>query len=129
MTHPTPELPTMKRAMSALINDWGVSCTIKRRDQTKRNAMGAVSAPFSTIGTETLWIQPYSAKNSRGSQMMEFGILDKTTHMAFERYSGTSVQNQDQISATGDTYAYDVLSAQITSTHRVIFLQQVKRSV
>jgi hypothetical protein len=127
MGFPGPELPTMRKDISALIVDWGVVCTVKRRGTT-RNLAGAVSAPLSVMSTVTLWIQPFTAKSRRGSQMMDFGILDNTTHQAFERFSGYAPQNQDQIAAAGETYAYDVLSSQLLSTHRVIYLQQVKRA-
>ena len=129
MTLPAPELPTMRQDMSGLINDWGSICVVKRRNQAIRNAAGMVSAPFSTVGSDTMWIQPISSTRAIfQSGVKEFGILDKTTHMCFSRFAGPSVQNSDQITAAGETYAYDVLSSQLLSTHRLIYLQQVKRS-
>ncbi len=123
-----PPLTEMRQDMSALIIDWGVTCTIKRKSSSSRNAAGQVSAAFSTVGTETMWIQPIDAASMNKSGIKDPGIIDNTTHQAFARYAGSETQNQDQILAAGDTYAYDVLSSQLLSTHRVIFLQKVKRS-
>jgi len=125
----TPILPTtaMIQDMSGLIVDWGKTCLIKRKTAT-RNAAGQVSAAFTSVGTETLWIQPWTSRGLKESGIMAMGIIDKTTHMAFEHASGFETNSEDRVEENGTTYAYDVLSSQLNHTHRVLYLQQVKRS-
>src|SRR5258708_5140614 len=116
MSFPAPELPTMRQDMSALVTDWGVTCTIKRKSSASRNAAGQVSASFSTVGTDTMWIQPWTTRGLKEAGIKDMGIIDKSTHQAFVHYSGTDVQTEDQITAAGETYAYDVLSSQLLKT-------------
>lgn len=120
---------TMRQDISGLIMDWGVTASIRRKTPT-RNAAGQVSASFTSVGTETLWIQPFEGQSDGRNvgDRFEPGIIDKMTHQAYERYGGYATQAEDQILQSGDTYVYDVLAVQILDTHRHLFLQQVKRS-
>lgn len=117
----------MKQDMSGLVMDWGVSSSIRRKTVT-RNAAGQVSASFASVGTDLLWIQPYSRASRGQVNRIDPGILDKTTHECFQRFNGYGMQAEDQILVSGDTYVYDVLSVNILQTHRYLLLQQVKRS-
>lgn len=117
----------MRRDMSGLIVDWGVTASIRRKSAT-RNAAGQVSASFASVGTEKLWIQPIEGDRFNILNRIDAGILDRMTHQAYERYSGYAMQAEDQILQSGDTYVYDVLAVQLLDTHRHLFLQQVKRS-
>ncbi len=127
MTLPGPDLPTMKQDMSALIIDWGVSCSIRRLG-TGRTSAGQVSVLFSSVATETLWIQPIAGMKRSFVGRVDPGIIDKTTHVIFERYSGYAMQVEDEILPAGESYVYDVLSSATIQTHRYLFAQQVKRS-
>ncbi len=121
-------LGSMRKDISALIVDWGVSSVIKRKTTT-RNSAGQVSGSFASIGTQLLWVQPYEGQTfNHGVNRMDAGILDRMTHQAFEHFSGTAVQAEDQLTVSGESYVYDVLAVQVLQTHRHLFLQQVKRS-
>lgn len=127
MTLPAPELGLMKQDMSGLIVDWGTSATIFRKGTTK-NAAGQVSASFATVGVDVLWIQPVDSKMFVMDGIMDPGIKDKSDFMCFQKFSGTAMLAEDRLTVAGDSYAYDVISSQIVSTHRLSFLKQVKRS-
>ncbi len=122
-------LSSMRRDISALIVDWGVSSIIKRKT-TSRNSAGQISGSFASVGTQILWVQPYEGQSYRmgGQNRIDAGILDDMTHQAYEHFSGTAVQAEDQITVSGESYVYDVIAVQILQTHRHLFLRQVKRS-
>lgn len=117
----------MRQDMSGLIQDWGVSSSIRRKTET-RNSAGQISASFTSVATETLWIQPIEGERYNLLNRIDAGILDRMTHQCYERFSGYAMQAEDQILVSGDTYVYDVVAVQVLQTHRHIFLQQVKRS-
>lgn len=116
----------MRQDMSALVVDWGVTCSIRRRGQT-RNTAGQVSSPFASVGTELLWIQPVDSRVYKLGEVGAAGIVDGMYFEFFEHQAGFAMQAGDQIAKSGDTYVYDVLSTQILDNHRHGFLKQVKR--
>jgi hypothetical protein len=127
VTFPAPDLPTMQDDFSGLITDWGVSCVILRKAQT-RNSAGQISSSFSTVGTETIWIQPYRRRGGAGGAIGNAGLLDDSAFEYFERFSGYAIQAGDQLAAAGESYVYDVLSTQTLAQHHHGYLKQVKRS-
>lgn len=127
MTLPAPELAVMKQDMSGLITDWGVSCSIRRRTQT-RNTAGQISAAFASVATETMWIQPVDSRVYRMGAVEDPGLKDGMYFEYYERFSGYAIQAGDQILASGVVYVYDVLAVQVLSNFKHGFLHQVKRA-
>lgn len=117
----------MRQDMSALILDWGVSCSIKRQSQTL-NSAGQMSAAHVSVATERLWIQPVDQRGFRMGIVEEPGLKDQMDFVFFERFSGYAMEAGDQILASGTSYVYDVLAVQTLENHRYGFLKQVKRS-
>lgn len=117
----------MRLDMSALVTDWGVSCSIRRRGQT-RNTAGQISAAFASVATELLWIQPVDSRVYRMGAVEDPGLKDGMYFEYFQHYAGSALQAGDQVVAVGQTYVYDVLAVQLLDNHRHGFLHQVKRA-
>ncbi len=117
----------MRQDMSALILDWGVSCSIRRQSQSF-NTAGQISAAHVSVATELLWIQPSDGRAMRDGLVKEPGLEDEMYFEYFERFSGYAMQVGDQILASGTSYVYDVLAEQVLDNHRHGFIKQIKRS-
>lgn len=114
----------MRGDFDALVGDWGASVTITR-NAGSTTSQGRRASDWQTVGTETMWIQSLSVTDK---EMVEQGIVEGTTHVAFQRYSGTELRELDRITVSGDANPYDVVGTQLFPNHRRSWLKQVKKS-
>lgn len=121
---PTPNFAQMRDDIDGVVDDWKVTCSI-RRQAAGFDAAGRNSGSFASVATQDLWIQPLSMKDlTRQFQ----GVVEGTTHIATQKHGGYQILKEDRILASGDTYQYDVLATHAWQTHNVLFLKLVKRS-
>lgn len=111
---------TMRSQADLIIEDWGTACTVVRSTKTI-NSQGQFDKSDVTLSTdEKLWIQPAAGN----SEVIQSQLNDKTTHLAFQKYSGLGLKANDRITPTGGE-AYDVINHFVYETHRVTELQLV----
>lgn len=118
----------MKQDVSGLVQDWGVSCRISRFSGSE-NAAGKMSGAFVSVSTQTIFIQPYDRRRSKGAGTRDdWGLLDETTHEAFWHFSGYAMQPEDRLAVSGQSYVYDVLSTDQPQIYRHAWLKVTARS-
>ncbi len=128
MTAYTAALPAMRAQITAQIQGNGVACTVTRFSGTK-DATGRIPGSYATVGSpETMWIQPYSISRGGSAMMQAQGVLGETTHIGYQIHGGAALIPKDRITASGETYVYDVVDQQIFDTHNELLLKQVRRS-
>ena len=119
-----PPRPEMRGQLNPLINAWGVPSKIDRLVATT-NAQGRLSGSFVTqVTDEILWIQPAGG----GSEVVELGIDEQTTHLAFQKWPGFEMVAKDRVTPSGQTYEYDVLKVHRYETHLLTELKLVRRT-
>lgn len=117
----TADRSTMRGQMDELIQTegWGTVSTIVRPTKTI-NAQGQFDESDVTLSTtELLWIQPASGN----SEIVQSQLNDKTTHLAFQKYSGLALKANDKVTQGG--LQYDVINHFIYESHRLSELQLV----
>lgn len=113
----------MKVDISGLIDDWGKRCLVSRFSANV-TASARSSGTFVNVASGVFWIQPVAGSSGR----KEKGLEDRTTHMMFARLS-SSFKAEDRISASGESYLYDVVSVDGENpTHLEIQLERIKRT-
>lgn len=117
----------LKQDLSGLVIDWGVSAKISRFSGAL-NAAGQMSGAFVSVSTQTLWIQPYDRRRSKGSTRDSFGLVDETSHECFWDFDGFEMMPEDRISVSGQIYSYDVLSEDQPENYRHAWLKLTARS-
>jgi len=116
--------PSMRDEIRKLVEDWGKNSRITRFISTTDDT-GRESGSFQTqAASEKLWIQPIGGF----SDVKEQGLDEQTTHLAFQLWSGTSMEAKDRILPSGNTYEYDVIRHHVKESHRVSELKLVVRS-
>jgi hypothetical protein len=103
------------------------ACTLLRfnpqTDATGRKT-GSYTSLLASGATEKVWIQPLAGDSDIQAQ----GLNSETTHLAYQKWSGTALVAKDRILPSGQTFAYDVIRAQVYETHRRAELKQVMRT-
>jgi hypothetical protein len=120
-----PPLAQMRAEFDSLLDaGWGVNCRISRLSATT-DSEGELSGGFATLTSgERLWIQPIA-----GRSMIDTKSLDaETTHLCFQKHSGTPLFPKDRILPSGEVYVYDVKHAHILESHRMSELKQDLRA-
>ncbi len=120
-----PPLTQMRAQFNSLLDaGWGVACAITRLSGTADNE-GEISGSFVSVTTsERIWIQPLAGR----SMIDNKGLNAETTHLAFQKTSGTPLRPKDRILPSGETYVYDVMRAHVLETHRMAELKQDLRT-
>ena len=114
--------------VSALIVDWGVSARVQRFNGSE-NLSGRMSGSFVSVATQVIWLQPYDKRRNRGAGTRgDAGIIDDTTHEAFWRYSGYEMEPEDRLIVAGETYQYDVLTADRPENYRHAWIKLTERA-
>lgn len=120
----SPFLAGMKAEFDDLKEEWGKE-TVVKRFISSLNAQGRLSGSFTTVlSGEIMWVQPAAGS----SEVEDLGIDELTTHLAFQKFSGTAMQAKDRVTVTGDAFDYDVVRVHIKESHRVNELKQIKRT-
>ena len=117
----TADRSVMRGQMDELIQTegWGSASTIVRPTKTI-NAQGQfVETPVTLSTTELLWIQPAGGN----SEIIQAQLNDKTTHLAFQKYSGLALKANDKVTQAG--LNYDVINHFVYESHRLSELQLV----
>ena len=114
----------MRAQFDKIQDKWGIATKITRISRTQ-NAQGGFDDTAVVIkdyaDNELIWIQP-----ARGnSQVQEKGLDDRTTHLAFQKYSGVALKANDILLPQGDTLPYTVINHFIYESHRLSELQLV----
>lgn len=117
----------MRAQAKSVIEDWGVSCDVTRFTPTT-DTSGRKTGTFVNItpsgGTDPIiWIQPIAGN----SDVRDQGLNAETTHLAFQKWSGSSLEPKDRIDPPGTNYVYDVIAAHVLESHRMAELKQVRR--
>lgn len=117
-----PPLAQMRAQFNSLLDaGWGEPTVISRLSGSTDSA-GHRQGNFATIGTEQIWIQAITGHSS-----VDVKNLDaETTHLAYQKVSGTPLLPKDQLLPSGATYKFDVISSEIFETHR---MSQVKQDL
>lgn len=120
-----PPFTQMRAQFDSLIDaGWGTPCKVTRFSGSK-NSAGHISGTFTTlVSSERLWIQALSGRSNVGVMALNA----ETTHLAFQKRSGTPLLPKDRILLSGDTYVYDVMNSQIFESHRMSELKQDLRT-
>ena len=119
----SPYLPGMKAELTALVLEWGKNCAISRFVSTL-NTQGRLSGSFVTqAAAQKLWIQPAGG----ASDVVEQGIDEQTTHLAFEDFAGFEMKAKDRVLPSGDSYEYDVIKVHRQESQLVTELKLVRR--
>lgn len=102
-----------------LTEGWGTISTIIRPTKTI-NTQGQFDETDVTLTTtELLWIQPATGN----SEINQSQLNDKTTHLAFQQYSGLLLKAKDRVTQGG--LQYDVVNHFVYESHRLSELQLV----
>jgi len=119
----SPYLPGMKAEINALILEWGKDCSISRFVSTL-NPQGRLSGSFVVQApAQKLWIQPVGGT----AEVVDLGIDEQTTHLAWEDFTGYEMQAKDRILPSGETYEYDVIRVHRQESQLVTELKLVRR--
>lgn len=113
----------MRADFADLVSDWGESCAIKRNTGTT-NTQGRRVDNWTALATETLWVQPLTVTDR---DRQDQGVVEGTTHVGFQAWAGTPLQETDQVTVGSDPFHYDVLGVVIFPNHRKNWLKQVKK--
>lgn len=118
----------MQAQFDALLDSgWGSLCVLTRFSGSK-NSAGHISGAFGLLlasgATERVWIQPIAGRSS----ISNINLQSETTHLAFQKHSGTALKPKDRILPAGETYPYDVTRAHVLESHRMAELKQDVRS-
>ena len=125
-TAPTPvagaiNLTGMRANMSTEIDAWGSTVKIARLSAA-RNSQGRMSGSYASVATEKMWIQAFSITDrDRANQ----GVVEGTTHYAYQKSSGYDVKETDRLTNAGDTSPYDIVGVERYATHQRLFLKRV----
>lgn len=76
---------------------------------------------------EVIWIQPMTGRFVGMSNVAPQGLSAETTHIAFQKHSGTVLIAKDRIVPSGSEFVYDVIASSTHETHRETMLKQVRR--
>jgi len=111
----------MRGQMDELIatEGWGSVSTIVRPTKTITAQGQFTETPVTLSTTELLWIQPASGN----SEIVQAQLNDKTTHLAFQQYTGLPLKANDKV--TQDGLSYDVINHFVYESHRLTELQLV----
>lgn len=113
----------MRAQFDFIVNQWAIVSTINRTTKST-DATGQVQEAENIISiTELLWIQPISGN----SDVVEKGIDDKTTHIAYQKHSGLAIKVHDIIIQAIFTNPFDVVRQHVFESHRLLELQLVDR--
>lgn len=113
--------------VSGMIGNWGKHCTISRASLTATNS-GRYSGSYATVGSGTFIIEPLGSKYASKALRQQYGLLDDTTHILYGR-TGSSINVEDRIFASGSSYWYDVLSTtDVQVTHVRAQVRLMKKS-
>lgn len=113
----------MRNQFDSRIDEWGVASTINRTTKTT-DAQGQITEAENIISTEELlWIQPRGGS----SPVVEKGVDDKTTHFAWQKFSGLALKVHDIITQAGFSNPFDVIRQHVFESHRFLELQLVDR--
>lgn len=126
-----PPRAEMRAQIDTQINAWGVVCDIQRFSPSTDGAgrkTGAWASLVSGGVDETIWIQPYTSTRGETSDIAPQGLNAETTHIGFQKHSGTALVPKDRIVPSGAAFVYDVVEAQVHETHVEILLKQVRRT-
>ena len=119
----SPYLPGMKAELTALVLEWGKACSISRFISTL-NSQGRLSGSFVVqSASQKLWIQPVGG----ASDIIEQGIDEQTTHLAWEDYAGFEMEAKDRVLPLGESYEYDVIRVHREESQLVTELKLVRR--
>lgn len=104
----------MRAQVDGLVDEWAVPSEIIRTIKTT-SQQGQIDEVDDTLSTdELIWIQP-----ARGnSDIIQSNLNDKTTHLAFQKWSGLPLQARDRITPSGSDQEYDVINAYVEESHR-----------
>jgi len=121
---PSVFLEGMREDIESLVTEWGKTCGVTRLSASL-NGQGRLSGSFASIvASEQLWIQPIEGM----SRVVDFGINDETTHLAWQKHDGTVLRPKDRVLVVGESFAYDVLYVHVKESHRVMELKQITRT-
>lgn len=119
----SPHLPGMKAEITALVLEWGKDCNISRFVSVL-NTQGRLSGSFVTqVPSQKLWIQPVGG----ASDVVEQGIDEQTTHLAWEDFAGFEMKAKDRVLPSGESYEYDVIRVHRQESQLVTELKLVRR--
>ena len=115
---PSVERPVMQGQFDGLVADCGFATDVIRPDKTK-DAQGQINESDVTIVSgEVMWIQPASG----ASEVIQANLNDRTTHLLFQKFSGTPLAANDRLTQTTGTFdgvEFDVISTFIFESHRM----------
>ena len=120
-----PPLTAMRSQFNSLLDaGWGTSCLITRLSGTVDSA-GHTGGSFVTVSSaERIWIQGLAGRSSIDTKNLDA----ETTHLAFQKTTGTALRPKDRILPSGETYKYDVVKTHLWETHRMSELKQDLRT-
>ncbi len=120
-----PPLTQMRAQFDALIDaGWGIPSKITRLSGTT-DAAGEISGGFATlVSGERVWIQALAGR----SNITVGNLSAETTHLLFQKRSGTPLLPKDRVLPSGATYVFDVINSEIFETHRMAQVKQDLRA-
>jgi hypothetical protein len=122
MSNPPP-LAQMQAQFNSLIDaGWGIPSKITRLSGTSDAAGHYVGGQATKASGERIWIQAVAGRSNVGNM----GLNAETTHLAFQKLTGTPLLPKDRILPSGATYVFDVVNSEVFETHR---MSQVKRDL
>jgi hypothetical protein len=119
-------LQAMRNQFNSLLSGqgWGTLCRISRLSGTA-DTRGHMSGSFVTLQSGArIWIQALAGRSSIDTK----NLNAETTHLAFQKYSGTAMRPKDRVLPSGETYSYDVIRAHVFESHRMAELKQDLRT-
>jgi hypothetical protein len=120
-----PPLTQMRAQFDSLIDaGWGIPARITRISGTV-DAAGEISGGFATlVSGERVWIQAIAGR----STLAVGNLSAETTHLLFQKRSGTPLLPKDRVLPSGATYVFDVINSDIFETHRMAQVKQDLRT-
>jgi len=119
-------LAAMRAQFNSLLSGqgWGSLCAVTRLSGTVDSA-GHISGSFASLASSVrIWIQPIAGRSSIDNK----NLNAETTHLGFQKYSGTALRPKDRVLPSGETYSYDVIRAHVFDSHRMCELKQDLRA-
>ncbi len=123
MTSPADGLRTQfKNLISG--QGWGSLCRVTRLSGVADSA-GHISGSFATlVSGERIWLQAIAGRSSIDNKNLDA----ETTHLAFQKWSGTALRPKDRVLPSGESYVYDVIRAHLLESHRMAEVKQDLRT-